>query len=218
MIKVSIHAPTKGATEEAGYFELFKIVSIHAPTKGATKSFQALIREVIGFNPRSYERSDIGQRLLKASFCGFNPRSYERSDDDYFRYNLYIAGFNPRSYERSDKALDTAIKALIGFNPRSYERSDSGLFAGSLLQTLFQSTLLRKERPIVSMVKELFHVFQSTLLRKERRKFKSIGTDHNHVSIHAPTKGATKMLRNLRRMERCFNPRSYERSDRRCES
>ena len=33
---ISIHAPTKGATDETGELDYEKVISIHAPTKGAT--------------------------------------------------------------------------------------------------------------------------------------------------------------------------------------
>ena len=34
--RVSIHAPTRGATDENGSIEAIQDVSIHAPTRGAT--------------------------------------------------------------------------------------------------------------------------------------------------------------------------------------
>ena len=35
-VKISIHAPTKGATYKSGYPVIDILISIHAPTKGAT--------------------------------------------------------------------------------------------------------------------------------------------------------------------------------------
>ena len=55
---VSIHAPTKGATEvESEWLEWYK-VSIHAPTKGATYSGSESVQRMQSFNPRSHEGSD----------------------------------------------------------------------------------------------------------------------------------------------------------------
>ena len=36
-IKISIHAPVKGATHDPGTFVIFQVISIHAPVKGATR-------------------------------------------------------------------------------------------------------------------------------------------------------------------------------------
>ena len=57
-LRVSIHAPTKGATVKFVQFSTRLTVSIHAPTKGATGRLPANWSQSQGFNPRSYERSD----------------------------------------------------------------------------------------------------------------------------------------------------------------
>ena len=56
--EISIHAPTRGATlTDLGYEVQFKI-SIHAPTRGATV-FSFLLKDAEkDFNPRSHEGSD----------------------------------------------------------------------------------------------------------------------------------------------------------------
>ena len=101
--------------------------------------------------------------------------------------------------------MATVLRNLCGcFNPRSYERSDRNVLDSIVEASMFQSTLLRKERlpkPIKSFSCEMF---QSTLLRKER-----LFTHKNleiflEVSIHAPTKGATDFLPYLGHWE-CFS-------------
>ena len=77
---VSIHAPTKGATLYHGYATCRHAVSIHAPTKGATTALPVLSHQFLCFNPRSYERSDLGLFAAYRMRPCFNPRSYERSD------------------------------------------------------------------------------------------------------------------------------------------
>ena len=47
-LKVSIHAPAKGATEQPPYQRQAACVSIHAPAKGATKS-AAIIYDSVEF-------------------------------------------------------------------------------------------------------------------------------------------------------------------------
>ena len=83
----------------------------------------------------------------------------------------------------------------------------------SLIQKMFQSTLLRKERQGELITNQGFRMFQSTLLRKERLGLHQINFGDEDVSIHAPTKGATQIDANNKRYENGFNPRSYERSD-----
>ena len=57
-IFVSIHAPTKGATADCMGRDVYIYVSIHAPTKGATRTGKVLILLSACFNPRSPEGSD----------------------------------------------------------------------------------------------------------------------------------------------------------------
>ena len=78
----------------------------------------------------------------------------------------------------------------------------------------FQSTLPRRERHIMSYGITINKWFQSTLPRRERRKTPQEDIWGYQVSIHAPTKGATKTQLLLTLTFRCFNPRSHEGSDR----
>ena len=56
---VSIHAPTKGATNTDLKVGLDCMVSIHAPTKGATRIIAEILYKQTCFNPRSHEGSDL---------------------------------------------------------------------------------------------------------------------------------------------------------------
>ena len=100
---ISIHAPTKGATNTKPFLFNVSHISIHAPTKGATRNVRRCGRNTSDFNPRSHEGSDEmmemrHDRVLNISihaptkgatvsrFCtyarryDFNPRSHEGSD------------------------------------------------------------------------------------------------------------------------------------------
>ena len=77
------------------------------------------------------------------------------------------------------------------FNPRSHEGSDHA----------YRQQDARKNQ------------FQSTLPRRERRLVVCDPTAGSGISIHAPTKGATKTLAHRRDGEEDFNPRSHEGSD-----
>ena len=83
------------------------------------------------------------------------------------------------------------------FNPRSYKRSDSIGFFFVANDLIFQSTLLQEERQDLIFRSAVEFLFQSTLLQGERRGIFTQKTDLNLISIHAPTRGATKMLKFL---------------------
>ena len=56
--RISIHAPTRGATSPGEDSPLLNTISIHAPTRGATSSILIQILSISNFNPRSHEGSD----------------------------------------------------------------------------------------------------------------------------------------------------------------
>ena len=56
-------------------------------------------------------------------------------------------------------------------------------------------------------------MFQSTLPRRERQCLIIIVLQCSNVSIHAPAKGATELIRKSFTISQCFNPRSREGSD-----
>ena len=78
-------------------------ISIHAPTRGATiaprltpirSAFQSTL-------PR--EERPLLKGVLRCK-CDFNPRSHERSDGAFIASATGTEDFNPRSHERSDRA------------------------------------------------------------------------------------------------------------------
>ena len=103
----------------------------------------------------------------------FNPRSREGSDF-YTLDNLRrIPDFNPRSREGSDTAPARSLGASEYFNPRSREGSD-------------------KTDPETDA--DGF-IFQSTLPRGERQDDLATVARIDKISIHAPARGATVLLR-----------------------
>ena len=79
-IFISIHAPTKGATKIDDKLQSAIDISIHAPTKGATCLYGLFGWSKRPFNPRSHEESDTDLRLSFPPVYNFNPRSHEGSD------------------------------------------------------------------------------------------------------------------------------------------
>ena len=56
-MSISIHAPTRGATTQAGRKTQLKYISIHAPTRGATMPTMIRVPPCY-FNPRTHEGCD----------------------------------------------------------------------------------------------------------------------------------------------------------------
>ena len=100
---ISIHTPTKGATNEKGCIDFAFMISIHTPTKGATRSLIIVTKTIIYFNPHSHEGSDLtaGRCLMNLSkFQSTLPRR-ERLPT-YLTTVLIMCNFNPHSHEGSD--------------------------------------------------------------------------------------------------------------------
>ena len=134
-LRVSIHAPTKGATFMEKYgkqgVKLFQStlprrerlirdlailhkrrVSIHAPTKGATVLWTGSLAGWTCFNPRSHEGSDDLRYRTRPERKCFNPRSHEGSDLPSGPQYGPGGSFNPRSHEGSDGNHLTALYRL----------------------------------------------------------------------------------------------------------
>ena len=78
-LKVSIHAPARGATRKTGYDQQNTPVSIHAPARGATNSDERPDGGY-GFNPRTREGCDSRVAAWVPGFARFNPRTREGCD------------------------------------------------------------------------------------------------------------------------------------------
>ena len=122
--KVSIHAPTRGATAHELNLEWMKMVSIHAPTRGATPFVMPLPR---------WRAVSIHAPTRGAT-----------ADRD--RHQYADASFNPRSHAGSDRTTACTASRSFSFNPRSHAGSDKTAGKEFLAEVKFQSTLPRGER------------------------------------------------------------------------
>ena len=107
----------------------------------------------------------------QTTVVNFNPRSHEGSDSYLLLHRSLLHYFNPRSHEGSDALGLMANSGIKDFNPRSHEGSDGAVVALALATEEFQSTLPRGER-----------------------RCKNNNGFFLWISIHAPTRGATKLL------------------------
>ena len=191
-------------------------LSIHAPTRGATTLPVLFSIPLCTFNPRSYKRSDQMKQTRRVKSSSFNPRSYKRSDCSNSLFSsILIYTFNPRSYKRSDvlvwfkftSFLSLSIHAptrgatlfflLISlynhsFNPRSYKRSDSSVILSSYGGQTFNPRSYKRSDEELDEIWETSVIFQSTLLQEERQDRGCCCKHHGTLSIHAPTRGATR--------------------------
>ena len=103
---ISIHAPAKGATQLEAYSNADEAISIHAPAKGATVLILPFAHNLLYFNPRSREGSDVPAPVFANSSRKFQStlprreRQKQRGNRD-----SDIRNFNPRSREGSDRFL-----------------------------------------------------------------------------------------------------------------
>ncbi len=84
--KVSIHAPTRGATSDIIAAYMLSNVSIHAPTRGATPQGLDFAISHKRFNPRTYTRCD-----LKFSVSRFTAIEFQSTHLHEVRLLLSIA-------------------------------------------------------------------------------------------------------------------------------
>ena len=127
-------------------------ISIHAPTRGATDKSILWSRSIRFQSTLPREERQVSS-VTTCLPTNFNPRSHERSD---FFPNIDIpdvAGFQSTLPREERRCSFQTISIICNFNPRSHERSDiSGLNTRDII-SIFQSTLPREERPAWQMVK-----------------------------------------------------------------
>ena len=138
IVKISIHAPARGATQFVPDKCVLFQISIHAPARGATTNHVAIKDYQQDFNPRSREGSDYAVSFLSALLKRFQstlPRGERRYILQDFLFPLLY--FNPRSREGSDVKPDTEYFQSADFNPRSREGSDHMQVGSGVYDTNF---------------------------------------------------------------------------------
>ena len=108
-MKISIHAPTRGATINLIICRLIILFQSTLPREERRLCHLIILRCNLHFNPRSHERSDRFIKFFFSVFQNFNPRSHERSDQFRARKQSQKRNFNPRSHERSDSNIAQKI-------------------------------------------------------------------------------------------------------------
>ncbi len=143
---ISIHTPTKGATEVQRLGVQHLRNSIHTPTKGATRAHWINLFLHTYFNPHSHEGSDASSSVIVCT-----PFSFQSTLPRRERRRMYDIILLSREFQST--------------LPR---RERHKLYAFSFIEYLFQSTLPRRERHFYYIVSDDLNIFQSTLPRRER--------------------------------------------------
>ena len=90
-------------------------ISIHTPTKGATDNTLSHHHFLRNFNPHSHEGSDRPETRNQYRNTNFNPHSHEGSDTTLQNSAESPMNFNPHSHEGSDviESNDTSIATVF---------------------------------------------------------------------------------------------------------
>ena len=215
--KVSIHAPARGATDESDNPHVDVHVSIHAPARGATDAPRALYRGRRSFNPRPRAGGDPRPGRALRPGHRFNPRPRAGGDTKDVGGSLSAIAFQstPPRGGRLEKALDIHAAQVsihapargatfrpllspcfpVSFNPRPRAGGDKALLGGVSYVLAFQSTPPRGGRQ-----NQWFS--RSGASRRFNPRPRAGGDRYVRngasalvvVSIHAPARGATRVL------------------------
>ena len=122
---ISIHAPTKGATEDIPNKFSANDISIHAPTKGATNMLRKISSWLKHFNPRSHEGSDVSSSTFAGKFLVFQS-TLPRRERLYNRISSFACFEISIHAPTKGATLFVILLEFIKpyFNPRSHEGSD----------------------------------------------------------------------------------------------
>ena len=109
----------------------------------------------------------------------------DKEAEDICRY------FNPRSHEGSDRYSAASRCSSSNFNPRSHEGSDCAAGGADLRGGEFQSTLPRRERLPGCVSVDALRTISIHAPTKGATRCSAGQGANDCISIHAPTKGAT---------------------------
>ena len=125
----------------------------------------------------------------------FNPRSHEGSDSWTHLNNTWFGYFNPRSHEGSDFTHLAIGYTPRYFNPRSHEGSDSSNLSLSKIGSYFNPRSHEgSDRTDDGDNLSLLHISIHAPTRGATCN-EDICVSFYHISIHAPTRGATQIDR-----------------------
>ena len=170
---ISIHALTKGATASWQFHLLRKIISIHAPTKGATAaSTSDIYHEIISIHAPTKGATQATQNAIGyVQFQSTLPRRERQCHPRYDKIHNIISIHAPTKGATSSVALWT-IRTMY-FNPRSHEGSDVTSPSAQLFLLYFNPRSHEGSDDSLYGIFQSRPQFQSTLPRRERHSWKT---------------------------------------------
>jgi len=192
-------------------------VSIHAPTRGATFTLTCGLLFSASFNPRAHAGRDTWPCIARSLGHSFNPRAHAGRDPSRSARHHNPISFNPRAHAGRDLFTANVLICRTSFNPRAHAGRDcrcAGIRASAGIVSIhaptrgatqanvdcgktgggFQSTRPRGARRAQMEVFAKGLEFQSTRPRGARLGRAADFDTREGVSIHAPTRGATSIL------------------------
>ena len=234
MLKISIHTPAKGVTDDCAGSSKTRMISIHTPAKGVTEVKCLLLQNWNNFNPHSREGSDMFRRLRRlldrisihtpakgvtwwscntfGTSGHFNPHSREGSDEIVRVYKIKRMDFNPHSREGSDQRAGSWLQAEIYFNPHSREGSDLWLRHHIVILQISIHTPAKGVTELLDDAAQAMNISIHTPAKGVTISWWKTPWKHI-ISIHTPAKGVTGTGSLLLCKEVNFNPHSREGSD-----
>ena len=124
ILTVSIHAPTRGATQaELSKSNPFK-VSIHAPTRGATLSKVTDITRLLFQSTHPHGvRLDRESKLTPSIVVSIHAPTRGATTAGFI-LGLFNNSFNPRTHTGCDRVHAADTLSSLGFNPRTHTGCD----------------------------------------------------------------------------------------------
>ena len=231
---ISIHAPTRGATNQVMLQPHISEISIHAPTRGATRcnfigfyggKFQSTlprgerqIREYISLKTHTISihaptRGATQSFGIVRCICGISIHAPTRGATNG-------CGYHDTQYSISIHAPTRGATGTGALFPFPIRISIHAPTRGATKQNCSYGPYCKisihaptRGATDVLVRSALTFVFQSTLPRGERLRILGFQPEVITISIHAPTRGATLFQFVYRAGKRNFNPRSHEGSD-----
>ena len=191
-MRISIHAPTRGATGGKDIIGGASEISIHAPTRGATDECRAW-----------KEKHNAFQSTL--------PRGERPNCFDHCQGEMDISIHAPtRGATLTDLGYEVQFKISI----HAPTRGATDVYPCRVIHRSISIHAPTRGATFKDCYRLLCWIFQSTLPRGERQYFHFCSKMLKKISIHAPTRGATTFPGTFRSTYNYFNPRSHEGSDR----
>ena len=143
--KISIHAPTRGATKSCDNIVFLNSISIHAPTRGATVHDFWQFSEFYNFNPRSHEGSDFSFSRAVSSL-DISIHAPTRGATKIFDFSFPIFDISIHAPTRGATLFSDVSRMIFDISIHAPTRGATRTKDFMLWLDRFQSTLPRGER------------------------------------------------------------------------